>query len=57
MKDMLEEAHLLYASLMRDVYYQSQVLARKYHYLDRAYLVFIVGLGVNVLAAGVIALY
>ncbi len=56
MKELLGDADVLFPSLMRDVYFQSKVLARKYRYLNIAYLVFIIGLGVNVLAAGAIAI-
>ena len=55
-KAMFEDADRLYSSLLQDIYYQSQVLARKYRYLHIAFIVFITGLGINALAAIGIAL-
>ncbi len=51
MKDMLDDADRIYAGLLRNVYFQSQVIGRKYRYLHWAFVVFIAGLGINVVAA------
>ncbi len=54
LKETLENADRLYATLTRDIYFQSKVLARKYRYLTLAFNVFLIGLGVNVLATIII---
>ena len=57
MKEMLDDPDRLYDSLTQNIYFQSQVLGRKYRYLNWAFVVFVAGLGINVLAAIGIALY
>jgi len=56
MKNTLGNADRLYPTLTRDIYYQSQVLARKYRYLTLAFNVFIIGLGLNILAVMIITI-
>jgi hypothetical protein len=57
MKDLLEDADRLYGGLTRNVYYQAQVLARKYRWLRRAFVVYIAGLGITVGMAIGIAIF
>lgn len=44
MKKLMEDRNLLYGSLSKDLYFLGSVLAKKYKYLQKAYVVFMGGL-------------
>jgi len=50
MRKLMEDRDLLYGSLSKDLYFLGSVLAKKYKYLQWAYLVFMTGLIVSSLA-------
>lgn len=50
MRKLMEDRDLLYGSLSKDLYFLGSVLAKKYKYLQWAYLVFMTGLIISSLA-------
>lgn len=50
MREMLEDSHYLYGSLIRDIYFLGVVLGKKYRLLRICYTVFMFGLIISVLA-------
>jgi putative nucleotidyltransferase with HDIG domain len=57
MKEMMGDREYLYGSMIRDLYFLGQVLARKYRYLRICYSVFMYGLIASVLAFLISFLY
>ena len=50
MEQLMSDKELLYGSLSKDLYYLGSVLARKYKYLQVAYIIFMFGLIISTLA-------
>jgi len=50
MDQLMNDKDLLYSSLSKDLYFLGSVLARKYKYLQIAYMIFMIGLIVSTLA-------
>lgn len=49
MNDVLNDSHLVYSNMVRDLYHLGKVLDKKYNYLSIAYNIFMVGLIVTVI--------
>lgn len=57
MKEMIGDRNYMYDNIIKDIYYQGIVLARKYKYLRIAYTIFMYGIIVSVLAFSITMFY